>query len=185
MRAKITTFVESKTFVSTIVVLIILNAITLGMETSQSVVQRYGDLLVFIDRAILGVFVLELLLKFYAYRLQFFKSGWNIFDLTIVSISLLPASGPFAIMRAFRIFRVLRLFSIVPQMRFVITGLLRAIPGMASVVGVIMVIFYISSVLVTKIFGHSGDATLENLFGDLGQSMFTLFQLMSSFLRGP
>ena len=97
----------------------------------------------------------------------------------IVGISLIPASGPFAIVRTLRILRVLRLFSIVPQMRQVINGLLRAIPGMTSVLAIIAIIFFVFSVLVTKIFGNAGDADLDLLFGDLGTSMFTLFQLMT------
>lgn len=179
LREKLKTFIESPVFTNAIVVLILVNAVTLGMETGDLFSAKFGSILRLIDQAILGIFVVEMLLKFFVYRLSFFRSGWNIFDLSIVSISLLPASGPLAILRSLRIFRVLRLFSIIPQMRLVITGLLRALPGMASVVGVIAIIFYICSVLVTKIFGGTGDATLEALFGDLGKSMFTLFQLMT------
>lgn len=179
VREKITTFIERPAFTNFIIGLILINAVTLGLETDRGIVASHGYLLFTIDKIILSVFVCEILLKFFAYRLSFFKSGWNIFDLIIVAVCLLPASGSLAILRAFRVFRILRLFSIVPQMRVVITGLIRAMPGMASVVGVIVVIFYISSVLVTKLFGHTGDETLTALFGTLNQSMFTLFQLMT------
>jgi voltage-gated sodium channel len=179
LREKVTNLVESKAFVSSIVALIILNAISLGMETSEDISAKYGHILTVFDKAILSIFVMELTLKLYAYRSKFFRSGWNVFDLLIVSASILPATGSLTILRSFRVLRVLRLFSLVPQMRFVITGLLRAIPGMASVVGVIAIIFYISSVLVTKVFGNAGNPVLDGLFGDLGKSMFTLFQLMT------
>lgn len=179
MQAYVQKFVESRIFVNVIVALILFNALTLGLETSDRMMELYGPVLLLLDQIVLGVFVVEMLLKFYAYRLSFFRNGWNVFDLSIISISLIPATGPLAILRALRIFRVLRLFSIVPQMRIVITGLLRAIPGMASVVAVIAIIFFVFSVLVTKIFGRTGDDTLEMLFGDLGKSMFTLFQLMT------
>lgn len=179
LREKLKILIESATFTKVIVALILINAVTLGLETGDSIRTQYGEILRLIDAVILGVFAMEMLTKLYVYRLCFFRSGWNIFDLIIVTISLLPASGPLAILRALRIFRVMRLFSIVPQMRFVITGLLRALPGMASVVGVIAIIFYICSVVVTKIFGQTGDPALEALFGDLGKSMFTLFQLMT------
>lgn len=172
-------FVESRWFVNGIVALIVFNAITLGLETSDRMMAHYGEILLFLDKTVLGIFVIEMLLKFYAYRLSFFRSGWNIFDLSIIAVSLLPASGPLAILRTFRVFRILRLFSTVPQMRIVVTGLLRAIPGMASVMGVIGIIFFVYSVLVTKIFGRTGDDTLEAIFGDLGKSMFSLFQLMT------
>jgi voltage-gated sodium channel len=178
-RAAITRLVESRAFINAIVALILFNAVTLGLETSDRMMAAYGQTLLLLDKIVLGVFVLEMLLKLYAYRLSFFRSGWNIFDLSIIAISLIPASGALAILRTFRVFRVLRLFSIVPQMRQVITGLLRAIPGMTSVVAIISIIFFVFSVLVTKIFGQTGDETLESLFGDLGSSMFTLFQLMT------
>lgn len=179
LREKLRSVVESHIFVNVIVGLILLNAVTLGMETDDGMLAAHGPLLYAIDKIILGVFVAEMLAKIYIYRMAFFRTGWNVFDLSIITISLLPATGPLAILRALRIFRVLRLFSIVPQMRIVITGLLRALPGMASVVAVIGIIFFVFSVLVTKIFGRTGDATLEALFGDLGKSMFTLFQLMT------
>lgn len=178
-RAAAARIVESRFFVNAIVGLIVFNAVTLGLETSDRMMERYGPLLLFLDKAVLGVFVAEMLLKFYAYRLSFFRSGWNVFDLSIILVSLLPSSGPLAILRTFRVFRILRLFSMVPQMRIVITGLLRAIPGMASVMGVIGIIFFVFSVLVTKIFGRTGDDALEAIFGDLGKSMFSLFQLMT------
>ncbi len=179
MRGKTQKIVESRWFTNVIIALILFNAITLGLETSDRMVATYGPILGYLDRLVLGVFVGEILLKFYAYRLSFFRSGWNIFDLLIIGISLIPAAGPLAILRTFRVFRILRLFSVVPQMRIVVTGLLRAIPGMASVMGVIVIIFFVFSILVTKIFGRTGDPVLEAIFGDLGKSMFTLFQLMT------
>lgn len=178
-RVAVTRFVESRTFTNVIVALILFNALTLGLETSDRMMDEHGPLLLLLDKMVLGIFVVEMLLKLYAYRLSFFRSGWNIFDLSIIGLSLIPASGSLAILRTFRVFRVLRLFSIIPQMRQVISGLLRAIPGMASVLAIISIIFFVFSVLVTKIFGRTGDDTLESLFGDLGSSMFTLFQLMT------
>lgn len=179
MRAQVQKLVESRGFTNAIAALILFNAATLGLETGDRIMEAHGPLLKLLDRAVLGLFVCEMLLKFYAYRLSFFRSGWNIFDLTIIGISLIPAAGPLAILRTFRVFRILRLFSVVPQMRIVVTGLLRAIPGMASVMGVIVIIFFVFSVLVTKIFGRTGVPELEAIFGDLGKSMFTLFQLMT------
>lgn len=179
LNEKVRRLVESRGLTNFIVTLILINAVTLGLETNETVYSRFGHILVLADRTILGIFVIEILLKLFVYRLSFFKSGWNVFDFLIVGISLLPATGPLAILRAFRIFRVLRLFSIVPQMRLVITGLLRALPGMASVVGVIMIVFYISAVLVTKIFGNTDNPDLERLFDSLPHSMLTLFQLMT------
>lgn len=176
---RLISILESSRFSQFITSLIILNAITLGLETSPAIMAQWGSVLFTIDKIILGVFVIEILMKFFAYRLGFFKSGWNWFDLTIVTISLLPMSGALTVLRAFRILRVLRLFSVIPQMRKVINGLFRALPGMGSVIGVLLVVFYISAVLCTKLFGMQDHPTLEPLFGSLSTSMFTLFQLMT------
>lgn len=172
-------FVESNRFVNFIIGLILFNAVTLGLETDKQVMAQYGQIIGIIDRAILGVFVIEILLKFYAYRLSFFKSGWNIFDLLIVAIALIPASGSFSVLRALRILRVLRLLSVVPQMRRVITAIAYSIPGMMSVVSVLMVVFYVSAVLATKLFGVHPDPNMQEWFGTIGASAYTLFQIMT------
>jgi voltage-gated sodium channel len=170
---------EHPRFTVFITAVILINAITLGLETSPSIMASYGHLLHWVDAIALGTFVVELLAKLISYRLSFFKSGWNIFDALIVGVSLFPAAGAFSVLRAFRIFRVLRLFSVVPQMRKVIEALLNSLPGMASVVGVLVVVFYVSAVLVTKLFGASGNPQMHDLFGSIGTSMYTLFQIMT------
>ena len=172
-------FLEHKNFTGFITILILLNAVALGLETDDALMASHGPLLLLIDKTILCVFVLELALKLIAYRLNFFRVGWNWFDLIIISISLIPATGALSVLRALRIFRVLRLLSVVPSMRRVISALFRAIPGMASIISVLLVIYYVAAVLATHTFGHSQDETLEALFGSVGASMFTLFQLMT------
>jgi len=178
-RNLISAFVEGKGFVTFITVLIIINAVTLGMETSPSLMTSYGHIISFVDRVILGVFVLEILLKLYAYRFSFFKSGWNVFDFIIVAIAIVPASGAFSILRSLRILRVLRLLSIVPQMRRVITAIGYSIPGMMSVISVLLLIFYVSSVMATKLFGMHSDPQMQEWFGTVGASAYTLFQIMT------
>lgn len=179
MTENIKKFIESSNFTRAITALILFNALTLGLETSKDIMAVYGPVLLAIDRIILGIFFIEILLKLWVYRLSFFKSGWNIFDMAIVTIALIPASGALSVLRAFRILRVLRLFSVVPAMRRVITALFNAIPGMASVVGVLLIVFYVASVLTTKIFGTSPDPLMQELFGTIGASMYTLFQIMT------
>lgn len=176
---KVASFVESSVFVYSITALIVLNAITLGMETNKEIMADYGITLHLIDKAILIVFTFELLLKFYAYRFKFFKSGWNNFDFIIVTIAWIPAVGPFAILRALRILRVLRLLSVVPQMRKVIAAIGHSIPGMASVISVLILLFYVAAVMVTKLFGEHPDPLMQELFGSIGASAYTLFQVMT------
>lgn len=172
-------FIEGSHAVGFITTLILINAVTLGLETNPSISEHYGHPLFWLDKSILVVFTIELLLKFYAYRFNFFRSGWNVFDFLIVAIAWIPASGAFAILRALRILRVLRLLSVVPQMRRVITAIAHAIPGMTSVVGVLGLLFYVASVLTTKLFGQHPDPNMQEWFGSIGDSAYTLFQVMT------
>ena len=178
-RSFIMELVEGNAFVTFIIVLIIINAVTLGFETDQSVMSSYGTALNILDYAILIVFTIELVLKFYAYRFDFFRSSWNVFDLIIVIISWMPAAGPLSILRALRILRVLRLLSVVPALRRVISAIGHSIPGMMSVIGVLMLVFYISAVLTTKLFGQHPNPQMQEWFGSIGASAYTLFQIMT------
>jgi voltage-gated sodium channel len=175
LRASVRTFVESVRFERAITTLIIANAITLGLETSPTAVARVGNWLYLTDRTALGVFVVELLLRFFAYGSRFFRDPWRVFDAAIVGIALLPASGAFSVLRALRVLRVLRLVSLVPSMRGVVGALLTALPGMASILGLMALVLYVSAVLATKLFREIA----PDLFGDLGASLFTLFQVMT------
>lgn len=172
-------FVDHNYFFSFITTVILINAVTLGLETSKSISAQYGDILNILDEAALGIFVIEIALKLFAHRLSFFKKGWNLFDFIIVGVSLLPAIGPLAVLRALRVLRVLRLVSVVPEMRRVISALFSAIPGMASIMAVLMIIFYVSAVLATKLFGMHPDLIIAERFDSLGSSLFTLFQIMT------
>ena len=172
---KVKTLIESNTFTTAIMVLIVLNAITLALETSPSVMAAAGPALLAFDRIVLAIFVAELAAKLAVYRLSFFKSGWNIFDLVIVAIALLPASGPLAVLRALRVLRVLRLISLLPQMRRVVEALIHSLPGMASIAMLMGVVFFVGAVVATKLFG----AVHPGYFGTLGDSLFTLFAVMT------
>ena len=152
-----------------------MNAIILGFETDIRVMEEVGPYLLLLDNIALCIFVVEIGLKLFIYRLSFFRQGWNVFDFVIVGIALMPTSGPLAVMRALRILRVLRLVSVVPSMRRVIAALFHAIPGMASIMAVLMIIYYVCAVLSTRLFG----AEFEMLFGSVGASMYTLFQVMT------
>ena len=166
---------ESRIFISFITAVIIINAFTLGLETSPNITSKYGLILSLVDKIALTIFTLELMEKLLVYRFNFFKDGWNVFDFIIVVVSLIPASGPFSVLRAFRIFRTLRLLSIVPSMRRIIQAIFISIPGILSVGTIIVLIFYISSVLTTNFFGNS----FYEWFGTIGNSMYTLFQIMT------
>ncbi|MTI43060.1 voltage-gated sodium channel [Roseibium hamelinense] len=175
MREKVKDLVGSKRWEFVIIGLIVINAVTLGLETSPYMMEVAGPLLLGIDRAILSVFVVEIALRLYAHGLRFFKDPWSIFDFVIVGIALLPANGPLAVLRSLRILRVLRLISVVPSLKRVIGGLIAALPGMGSIVVLMALVFYVFAVMATKLYG----ATFPEWFGDIAKSTYTLFQIMT------
>jgi len=158
-----------------IIAVIVVNAITLGMETSDRLMGSMGGLIVAIDRICLAIFTVEIGAKLYARGWQFFRNGWSLFDFAVVAISYIPDAGAFSVLRALRVLRVLRLVSTMPRLRRVIEGFLSAVPGMASVFGLMALIFYIASVIATQLFGD----TFPDWFGTLGRSAYSLFQIMT------
>lgn len=168
-------WIESTTVQKFIIGLILFNAITLGLETSATIMARYGAILVTLDKIILGVFVLEILTKLYAFGWRFFKNSWNVFDFIIVGIALVPASGPLTVLRTLRVLRVLRLVSMMPQLRFVVEALLHALPGIGSIAMLMIVLYYVFAVMATGLFGGQ----FPEWFGTIGHSMYTLFQVMT------
>jgi voltage-gated sodium channel len=167
--------IESATFQRALTALILINAVTLGLETSDAIMARAGRLLTLADRLIVAVFILEILAKIVVYRRRFVRDPWNVFDFVVISLSILPATESFSVLRAFRVLRILRLVSAVPSMRSVVMGLLNAIPGMATTAGLLLLSFYVFSVIATQLFGEA----FEEWFGSLGASMYTLFQIMT------
>jgi voltage-gated sodium channel len=158
-----------------IVAVILINAATLGLETVPAVVERYGEALTVVDHVALYIFVAELLAKVYAERSAFLRDPWNIFDTVIVAIALAPATGTLSVLRSLRILRALRLLSVVPSLRKVVSALLRAMPGMSSIVVLLALVLYVAAVMATKLYG----ATAPERFGTLPTSLFTLFQAMT------
>ena len=92
-RGSLQVFLESRRFQFAITALIVLNAITLGLETSPVIMAAFGPALLVLDSAILSVFVLEIITKLIVYGKRFHKDPWNIFDIIVVTIAVLPATG--------------------------------------------------------------------------------------------
>ena len=160
---------------NSIIGVIIFNSILLGLETSITVMSNFGRIISFLDNLCLTIFIIELLIKLVAYRARFVKSGWNLFDILVVGISLVPDVQSLSVLRALRIFRVLRVVSAAPSLRRVVEGFVSALPGMASVFLLMAIIFYIGSVISTKLFAD----TFPEWFGSLGLSAYSLFQIMT------
>lgn len=174
-RKKLAKILDGNKVQSFITGLIFINAITLGLETSSSIRSYIGAYLQIFDSFVIMVFTVEITLKLYANGLRFFKNGWNIFDFTIVLISLIPATGSLSVLRALRVLRILRLLKMVPRLKFIVNSLFKSLPDLAWIFILILIFYYLYSVMGTKLFGES----FPELFGTLPTSMFTLFQLMT------
>ena len=171
--------VEAPWFEPFMIGLILFNAVLIGLETDQGISDRYGQWLHFANDLILGVFIVEAMLKITAVAPRFrlyFWNGWNLFDFSIVVLSLIPATGDFALVaRLVRVLRVLRLVSAVPQLRLIVATLVRSIPSMGHVILLMSVIFYIYAIIGVHFFAEQD----PEHWGTLGAALLTLFQMVT------
>lgn len=174
-RLRLATWVESGRIQTFVVATILINAVVLGLETSQELMLSYGNFLIAIDKICLLIFIIELGIKMTAYRSRFWRSPWNVFDFLVVAVALVPGAGPWAVLRTLRVLRVLRLLTIIPSLRMVVAAFLHSIPGLSGVAAVMLIFFYTASVLATRLFGE----TFPEWFGSIGGSLYTLFQIMT------
>jgi voltage-gated sodium channel len=174
-RGRLGAFVEHSWTQRAILALILINAVVLGLETSPQIMARHGPLLIALDQVILVVFLLEIGARIAVHRLAFFRDPWSVFDFVVVGIALVPATGELAVLRALRVLRVLRILTIVPSMRRVVGALLSTIPGLSSIALVLLLIYYVFAVIATNLFATA----YPDWFGDIGRSLYTLFQIMT------
>ncbi len=174
-RFRLRQFFESLFFQRLIVSIIVLNSILIGAETSPYVMNSIGSYIDVLDLVILILFSLEIILKIFVYKTDFFKSSWNLFDFFIVAISLFPAAGSFSVFRALRIVRTLRLLKSIPKLRLIIESLLKSIPSIGWITVLLSIVYYTFAVIGVNLFGEA----YPKYFGDLGSSFFTLFQIMT------
>jgi len=171
--------VEARWFEPWMIGLILFNAILIGLETSHELVAGYGSWLHLGNDIILAIFIVEAVLKLTAVAPRFalyFGNGWNLFDFSIVVLSLVPVTEAFALVaRLIRVLRVLRLVSAVPQLRLIVATLVRSIPSMGHVIMLMSIIFYIYAVIGFHLF-HEHDA---EHWGTLGASLLTLFGIVT------
>ncbi len=175
MREILADFLSSSNWERIIIAVILVNALVLGLETDAGIVAASGPWLMALDMAILAIFTVEIAARIYAFGPRFFRDPWSLFDLSIVVIALIPASGPFQVLRSLRILRALRLVSVMPSLRRVVGGLIAALPGMGSIMVLMLMLFYVAAVMATNLFG----ASHPDWFGSLSASFYTLFQMMT------
>ncbi|WP_394151117.1 ion transporter [Vibrio maritimus] len=175
LHLKLNAINNNKYFQSLTVIVIILAALTIGAKTFE-LPHALVETLQWLDACILLFFLVEIVIKFFSYRnkLDFLKSGWNLFDAAIVIGSLIPAAGQgILIARLLRVFRVLRLVSAIPQLKLLINALIKAIPKMGYIAVLMFIIFYIYAVIGSLVFSDINDI----LWGDVSISMLTHFRI--------
>lgn len=158
-----------------IMVVIIINAITLGMETSPSLNAEYGPVLKLIDNIALGIFTFEIGTKMLIKRIRFFRDPWNVFDFLIVGLSLLTFIPQLSVLRSLRILRIFLLISFMPKLRFIVQSLLLSLPGIFGISVLLSLIFYVFAIIATQAFGVNHPLA----FGSLGRSLYSLFRIMT------
>ncbi len=173
-RERLVAVVESAWFSGLVTAAVLINAVVLGVDVHRGLPEGVARAAAALNAAFVAFFVLEIGLKLAAYGRRFFADGWRTFDFIVVAISVFPSAGPFAILRALRVLRILRLVSVFKPLRRVVEALVRAVPQIAAILGVLAVIFYIGGVFTTAMYGERHD----RLFGTLGDSITTLFQVM-------
>ena len=166
-------------FDRSIIALIIFNAFVLGLETYPAIAVPYESLLLGINKFVLIVFVIEAVLKITASApvfKRYFGDGWNLFDFTVVVLSLVPQTGEFALIaRTVRLLRILRLVTAVPELRLIISTLIRSLPGLGNVILLLSIVFYVYAIAGYHLF-HEHDPFHWN---SLGISLITLFRVLT------
>ena len=169
---------DNKAFELFVVTIIILSALLIGAKT-YSIPDSLMTLIRWMDVGITLIFLFEIVVRFIAEpnKKRFFHSGWNVFDTLVVVISLIPVDDTemALIGRLVRIFRVLRMVSIIPELRTLLNSLLRALPQLGYVLLLMFIIFYIYAAVGATFFAHIN----PELWGDISISMLTLFRVMT------
>ena len=169
---------ESPLFQYLVISIIIFNAFTIGINTYE-LGEFTKSVISILDYSITVFFVIELLIRFIGEpkKINFLKSGWNIFDTLIVLISLIPISNSssFLLLRLLRVFRVLRIISIIPELKLIIEALLGSIKRVFFVSLLLFIILYIYATIGSILFSLD----IPQRWNDVGVSMITLFQVLT------
>jgi len=167
---------NNKLFETFVILIIVSSALLIGAKTYE-VNPTLWRLFELLDTGITLFFLAEILIRMLAERnfLDFFKKAWNVFDFVIVTASLIPVDeSEMALLgRLLRIFRVLRMISIIPELRILLNAFLSAIPRMGYVSLMMFIIFYIYAAMGSIFFAQINDI----LWGNIAVSLLTLFRV--------
>lgn len=166
---------ESKTGHYFIGVIVLINALILGVQTFQNIPIQVAECLHHADKIILSIFTIELTIKLLAGGRSFFHSGWNIFDFIIISSSVIHHHDFLPLLRAFRVMHLMEMMDAAPKIRHILSGFWKAIPGVVSVLCLLVLFFYIFCVLGVFMFRDLGATEFQHI----GTSMKTMFQVLT------
>lgn len=171
--------VSSRWFQGAVLGSIVLGGLIVGLETIPAVHGAVGGLLELIDKAVIAIFVIEALLKITAAGgrpMRYFGDPWNLFDLTITVVCVLPLDGQFAqVLRLARVARSLRLVKALPRLRLIVDALLRSLPSFGWIMLLLFLLLYVYSVMGVSLFG----ANDPDRFGSLWASLLTMFGILT------
>ena len=170
---------SARAFEFGIIVIIILNALLLGLGTSPAIEEQYGNWIQVLYEVALAIFVLEALLKMVASSprvVGYFRDGWNVFDFLVVALALIPVTGQFAtIARLVRLLRVMRLVSTIKDLRVIVTALVSSIPSVGHVIMLMGIIVYIYAIIGIHLFSEHDPEHWRNV----GIAVLTLFNIIT------
>lgn len=170
-RRRLAKLVTGFSFDMFIMGVILADAVVLGLMTSDTMILYFDNGLFLLDRLFMGIFIVEMFLKIYALKQNFFKSGWNIFDLTIVALSSIPSASAFIVLRTFRLFRLLKYVHHFSKMHNMVEIFIALLPTFASFIAIFAIFSYVFAIIAVSMFG---DVFIS--FSTLGSAMFTLLQ---------
>ena len=171
--------VDSPAFTTAVVSVILANALVLGLQTYPSIEREYGDLLDALNAAFLGFFVVEIGLRIAAYGRRpwrFFAEGWNVFDFVAVGLAFVPGlQGNSTILRLARLARIVRVVHLLPDVRILITAVIRSLPPLASMAILTTLILFVYGMVGWQLFGEE----IPQRWGTIGEAMLTLFVMLT------
>ncbi len=178
-RNRLWRIVESPFFTGFILAVIIANAVVLGLQTYPEIEERRGDLLNFLNDLFLAIFVVELAIRIGAYGRrpqEFFRSGWNVFDFVVIAVAFVPGIRESStLLRLARLLRVVRVVRILPELRVLVTGVVRSLPPLGSMLLLTTVMLFVYGMLGWLLFADE----IPQDWGNIGRAMLSLFVLLT------
>ena len=179
MSERLTRIVGAHWFTTVVLVVIVVNAVALGLETYEGIENRFGDQLGVVNDVCLGIFVVELLLRIGAYGsrpFRFFRDGWNLFDFVVVAIAFVPGIRESStLLRLARLARVVRIVRLFPDLRVLLAGVWRSLPPLFAIALATGMLLFVYGMVGWTLF----DDELPEDWGNIGRAMLTLFVMLT------